>query len=99
MIYLWPSTLKSEVSRRYKKMLQIEGLESRNTPNAGLEGFLGPRNIWKFIICIPLKDVMLRWSAQLLLAAENEISVAGSQLVGRAHAFSLCTQGSYNKQL
>ena len=29
--------LKSEVSRRYKKMLQIEGLESPNTPNAGLE--------------------------------------------------------------
>ena len=33
-----------------------------------------PRNSWKLILSIDKKDFMLRWSAQLFLAAENELS-------------------------
>ena len=35
------------------------------------------------------EGVMLRWSAQLLLAAENEISVDGGRRVGRAYAYTM----------
>ena len=39
-----------------------------------------PRNSWKLILSIDHNDFMLRWSAQLFLAAENELIVCGASL-------------------
>ena len=57
------------------------------------EWFLAPRNGWIFIICIDMKDFMLRWSTQLLLAAENELRAReASEIASECLCTSVSTQ-------